>query len=69
MTINIGTTDRLIRVIAGIAIVVFAAVSHGSVRWIGAVGIVLILTGTISFCPAYWLFRIRTGGKQQQPIT
>jgi ABC-type tungstate transport system substrate-binding protein len=68
MTINVGTTDRLIRVVAGIAFVVFAAVSHGYLRWLGAVGIVLILTGTISFCPAYWLLRIRTIGKQQRSI-
>ena len=69
MTINVGTTDRLIRVVAGVAIVGFAAVSHGYLRWIGVVGVVLMLTGMISFCPAYWLLRIRTDGKQHRPVT
>jgi hypothetical protein len=57
---NVGSADRLIRIIAGIAIIAFAVFAHGPIRWTGLVGSVLLTTGFVSFCPAYWLLRIKT---------
>lgn len=55
---NIGSTDRAIRVIAGLILVLLAAT--GSIGAWGWLGIVPIATGLIRFCPLYPLFGIRT---------
>lgn len=67
MFANVGTWDRVIRFVVGAGIVAFAALSTGSVRWVGVIGIVLIATAVVKFCPAYWVLRIRTlGGPKTQ---
>ena len=57
MTKNIGTVDRLIRVVAGLLII---GLGLFYTSWWGAVGALLILTGTIGRSPSYTLFGIRT---------
>lgn len=66
MALNVGTADRIIRIVAGIALLAVAALEHGPIRWIGLVGLVLIITGIVRFCPAYWLMRIKTIGGPKQ---
>lgn len=63
---NIGTADRLIRVLVGLALLSLLFVLEGNIRWIGLVGLVPLLTALIGWCPAYTLFRIDTccGGKK-----
>jgi hypothetical protein len=55
---NIGTIDRLLRVIAGVALIALAAT--GTVGVWGYIGVVPLLTGLISWCPAYTLFGLKT---------
>ena len=50
MKINVGSTDRMLRVIAGIVIIA-AGVYFGS--WWGAVGLIPLFTGLFRFCPLY----------------
>ncbi len=50
MKCNVGKTDKMIRFGAGIA-VILAGVAYGS--WFGIIGVVLIATAAIGFCPAY----------------
>lgn len=57
---NVGTTDRWIRLIAGVALVAGAFFVNGAWRWIAAPGAVLILTSIIRFGPAYSLLRLKT---------
>lgn len=63
MKINEGNTDRILRVVGGVSL---AALGFGGViagglgLGIGVVGIVLVLTGAIGFCPLYALFGIST---------
>ena len=57
---NVGTTDRWIRLFAGVALVAGALFVYGGWRWIAAPGVILILTSVIRFCPAYWLLRLKT---------
>ncbi len=52
---NVGSTDRLTRAIAGIAIIA-AGVYFQS--WWGAVGAVLLGTAAIGWCPNYSLLGI-----------
>lgn len=58
MLCNMGKIDRVLRVIAGVALIVWAVMS-GNI--FGYVGIVLVLTAGIGLCPLYALFGIDTG--------
>lgn len=58
---NMGTIDRGIRVIVGIALV--AAAAAGSLGTWAYIGVVPILTGLMANCPAYSLLGINTCNK------
>lgn len=58
MTPNVGTIDRLIRIVAGAALIVLAAL--GKVGAWGYIGIVPLATGLFRFCPAYRLIGLTT---------
>ena len=58
MTTNIGTIDRAARVVLGIIIVTLTAL--GKISPWGWLGVMLIITGAIKFCPAYSLFGFKT---------
>ncbi|MDE2305370.1 MAG: DUF2892 domain-containing protein [Gammaproteobacteria bacterium] len=58
MNLNVGTTDRVIRILAGLALIALAAT--GRIGWWGYIGVIPLLTGVFRFCPAYLLFGIRT---------
>ncbi len=63
MTANVGSADRLIRIILGLILVVLPFVGNlGPIATFGVpiVGAVLIITALVRFCPAYRLFGIRT---------
>ena len=58
MTKNVGSIDRIVRVILGVALISFAMgyVAPGSGwNWIGWIGVVPILTALFGNCPAYSL--------------
>jgi len=50
---NVGTIDRTIRIIAGIAIIGAGLYYQ---NWWGAIGAVPLLTGVMGWCPPYALF-------------
>ncbi len=67
MKINVGTPDRVLRILVGLALVLAALFSgmslfDGAVPRNGAiiVGLVLMATGTVRFCPIYAVLGIRT---------
>lgn len=60
MLCNMGKVDRVLRVIVGVALIVWAVMS-GNV--FGYAGIILVLTAGIGLCPLYALFGIDTGCK------
>lgn len=66
---NVGSTDRLIRLIAGAILLVIAVpslagmafVGLGGWAWlVGLVGVALLATGLLNFCGAYSLLGINT---------
>ena len=60
---NVGTIDRAIRAIAGLILLVLglAGVISGAGAVIAIiVGVVLLATSVISFCPLYTLIRFST---------
>ncbi len=65
MQINIGTPERLIRLILGIVLVVIPFIFGFPLLWTWVcviVGLVLVVTGALRFCPAWAIFGIDTGG-------
>lgn len=67
MTPNVGQTDRIIRGTAGVALVLLAVFSgiplfDGSLaKWIAVlVGLVLLATSSVAFCPGYALLGVKT---------
>lgn len=59
MKANVGSVDRMIRFILGFALLGIFFL-EGNVKYFGVVGIVLIITAFIKFCPLYPLFSINT---------
>ena len=57
MKCNVGGTDRIIRIILGV-VIILAGFYFKS--WWGVVGILPIVTGLIRFCPAYVPFGFST---------
>lgn len=62
MQYNVGKTDRMIRIIAGLVIVVLGLVYQS---WWGLIGIVPLMTGVIRWCPAYLPFKFSTDKTNQ----
>ncbi len=62
MVKNVGTADRVARIVAGLGIVA-AGGYIGS--WWGAVGILPLFTAAVGWCPAYCPFRITTRRAEQ----
>lgn len=57
---NVGSTDRLVRIAAGILLLGAFLLVESNLRWLGLIGIVPILTGASGWCPAYTLFGAST---------
>ena len=57
MKTNVGSIDRIVRVIAGLAIL---GAGYYFKSWWGVIGFGPILTAFIGFCPAYLPFGITT---------
>jgi len=55
MKANVGGIDKVIRIVAGLAILSLVFVLEGSARWWGLVGLVPLFTGLFRVCPAYSL--------------
>ncbi len=55
---NVGTIDRVLRVIVGLALIAITFVGPQT-PW-GWIGVVPLATALIGFCPAYRLLGIRT---------
>jgi hypothetical protein len=63
MTANIGPTDRLIRLVAGAGLVLWALVAGGwtALAWGAlAVGAILVVTALTRVCPLYRLVGLST---------
>jgi Protein of unknown function (DUF2892) len=58
MTNNVGTIDRVLRVLLGLALI--ALTLSGTIGWWGWVGVVPLLTAAIGSCPLYQLLGFPT---------
>ena len=68
MSANVGTIDRVLRLLIGIAALALVFVgpiaAEGGWSWeriaLAAVGVIMIGTSAIKFCPLYRIFGMRT---------
>jgi len=60
MKANVGGIDRVLRILAGVALLALVFVLEGNARWFGLVGLVPLATGLVGYCPAYALFGLST---------
>ena len=61
---NVGQTDRLFRIVIGIGILAYFILGTWS-AW-AFLGVLLLVTGLIGYCPLYSLLRINTN---RRPLT
>ncbi len=71
MNPNIGSIDRLLRLLAGVVLLALAFVpglqvfGSGAATWIAAiVGLVLVGTAAVRICPLYSLMGVYTGARR-----
>lgn len=61
MEVNVGTTDRMVCIVAGMLLLALAIFgSDIPFSWIGWIGIGPLLTAAIRSCPAYSLIGVNT---------
>jgi len=68
MKANVGTVDRSIRALAGIVLLACwpLGLLEGSIAIVAAVvGVVLLATAAIRWCPPYALLGINTGAREK----
>ena len=66
MTKNVGSTDKIARIAVGAILILLAL--FGTIGWWGwIIGVVLIATGLMNWCPAYTLLGINTCPTGNQP--
>lgn len=60
MTRNVGGIDRILRIVAGLAILSLLVLLDGNARWWGLLGLVPLGTALLRWCPAYTLVGVNT---------
>jgi hypothetical protein len=61
MTTNVGTIDRVLRIVIGLALLWFAFLAApNGYNWIGWLGVVPLATALVGNCPLYSILGIRT---------
>jgi hypothetical protein len=59
MQSNVGTLDRVIRLVLAAALFSLFFLLPGDQKWFGLIGIVPLVTGLAKWCPLYTIFGIR----------
>jgi hypothetical protein len=57
---NVGSMDRVLRVVLGLALLAYYFLGQGSMRWIGLIGLVPLITAALGTCPLYSILGIST---------
>ena len=65
MTMNIGSIERVIRIIAGLGLLSLIYFLEGNARWWGLIGLLPITTAAFGYCPPYAWLGISTSAKEE----
>ncbi len=63
MKANVGTVDRIFRILIGLLLIAYAiplGFSNTGWNWVGWIGVIPILTAVFSFCPLYAMLGLNT---------
>ena len=60
MKANVGSTDRIVRVLIGLALLALLFVLDAPLKYLGLVGLVPLTTALLNWCPLYTLLGINT---------
>lgn len=63
MSTNVGTIDRILRIVLGIALIAFALgfIAPGATyAWLGWIGVIPLLTAVVGSCPLYSIVGLST---------
>jgi Protein of unknown function (DUF2892) len=63
MSNNVGSLDRIVRVVVGLLLIAFAiplGFPQTGWNWIGWIGMVPVITGVLGTCPGYSLVGLST---------
>jgi Protein of unknown function (DUF2892) len=63
LTANVGTVDRILRIIVGLGLLSMLLWVDGNAKWWGLIGLGPLLTAFIRWCPAYAVIGANTGAK------
>lgn len=64
MKANVGGIDRILRIVVGLALIVWAILGGPVWAWIG---VVPLATGLVGFCPVYLPLGLSTAKKTPTP--
>lgn len=62
MNANIGSADKIIRLVMALTLFSLFFILPGDQKWFGLFGLVPLLTGLMGWCPLYKVFGINTCG-------
>lgn len=57
---NVGNTERIIRVVAGLVVLSLLFLVEGNLRYLGFIGLIPLTTGILGYCPLYTIFKVNT---------
>ena len=57
---NVGNTERIIRIVAGLAVLSLLFLVDGNLRYLGFIGLIPLVTGILGYCPLYSIFKFST---------
>lgn len=60
MKINVGSADRIVRILAGVGLLSLLFLLEGNARWFGLIGIVPLATAAMRSCPLYSILGMST---------
>ncbi len=60
MNVNVGSADKAVRIVIGLALLSLVFLLDGKARWFGLIGLVPLLTAFLGFCPLYTLLGVST---------
>ncbi len=60
MKANVGSADKIVRIVIGIGLLSLLFIVEGNMRFLGLIGIVPIATALLGWCPAYSLIGAST---------
>lgn len=60
MQVNVGSVDKVVRIVIGLVLLSLLYFVEGKARWFGLIGLVPLLTAFTGFCPLYTLLGMNT---------